>query len=174
MHDPGIKKRGLKGKHSVNISNLPEASRNRLMLQAGFQEFARRVPVPAGGLLLWSSHTTHQGWQGGPRLAQTVCWEPVERRGPLARERKLRMAAMGLPSSHWPSGGVLHGMARSFKGYTSSESVRSHVRSVVLTPEADQDELVQMLAGYDWNRALPAEALAVLESAVSEEFKHCL
>jgi hypothetical protein len=39
-------------------------------LHAAAVEGARRVPMAAGSLLLWDSRTTHQGWCGGPRLAQ--------------------------------------------------------------------------------------------------------
>jgi len=72
---------------------------------------ARRVPVPAGALLLWDSRTTHQGWSGGPRLAQPVCWEPTERRAEEALRRKLWMCATGTPSSHSSTEGRIHGMA---------------------------------------------------------------
>merc|ERR1719442_225689 len=79
-------------------------------LRAGWCAAARRAPVPAGGLLLWNSRTVHQGWRGGPRLAQPVCWEPASRRPAAARERKLRMAALGLPSTHWASLGLPHSL----------------------------------------------------------------
>merc|ERR1712014_317992 len=74
----------------------------------GWETGARRIPVPAGGLLLWTSRTTHQGWSGGPRLAQPVCWEPRARRDEIARERKFRLAALGLPSTHWASLALPH------------------------------------------------------------------
>jgi len=68
----------------------------------------RRVPVPAGALLLWSSCTVHQGWDGGPRLAVPVCWEPRQRVDVEARKRKLRFAALGVTTSHSPSEGRIH------------------------------------------------------------------
>eukprot|EP00438_Fugacium_kawagutii_P028153 Skav232366 [mRNA] locus=scaffold4481:31371:32243:+ [translate_table: standard] len=72
----------------------------------------RRVPCPAGSLLLWDSRTVHQGWRGGPRLAQGVCWEPRVRRSDAALHRKLWMCSSGVPSSHSAAEGRVHGMAK--------------------------------------------------------------
>ena len=44
----------------------------------------------------------------GPRLAMPVCWEPRERRPTEVFTRKLRLAASGLPSTHWASLGRQH------------------------------------------------------------------
>merc|ERR1719356_604913 len=100
MADPNIQRRIAEGKpHFSLISSLaPGDARDRLI--RGWEAGARRMPVPAGGLLLWTSRTTHQGWRGGPRLAQPVCMEPRARRSNEALERKLRLAALGLPSTH--------------------------------------------------------------------------
>lgn len=74
---------------------------------------SRRVPCPAGSLLLWDSRTIHQGWAGGPRLAQPVCWEPRQRReqDPDALSRKMLMCLTGVPSSHSSAEARAHGMA---------------------------------------------------------------
>merc|ERR1719215_871916 len=72
---------------------------------------SRRVPCPAGSLLLWDSRLVHQGWAGGPRLAQPVSWEPKERRDEAALRRKLWMCAVGVPSSHSASEAQIHPMA---------------------------------------------------------------
>jgi len=77
-------------------------------LKAAFKEGARRIPVPAGALLLWDSRTTHQGWDGGPRLAQPICWEPRSSRSCDALERKRRCCVLGLATSHYASLGQLH------------------------------------------------------------------
>jgi hypothetical protein len=69
-------------------------------MNQGWLRNARRVTVPAGGLLLWSSRLTHQGWSGGPRLGHLVCWEPKERRTETARVRKVALSLLGLPSTH--------------------------------------------------------------------------
>lgn len=82
-------------------------------LWASFVASGRRVPVPAGGLLVWSSRTMHQGHGGGSRLAMPVCWEPAWRRGEDVRARKARLVLAGLASSHWASLGLQHGAARS-------------------------------------------------------------
>eukprot|EP00927_Polykrikos_kofoidii_P065555 TRINITY_DN61295_c0_g1_i1.p1 TRINITY_DN61295_c0_g1~~TRINITY_DN61295_c0_g1_i1.p1 ORF type:complete len:517 (-),score=73.96 TRINITY_DN61295_c0_g1_i1:310-1794(-) len=60
----------------------------------------RRVPCPAGSLLLWNSKTIHQGWSGGPRLAVPISYEPRCRRDDAARLRKLFACALGLPTTH--------------------------------------------------------------------------
>jgi len=77
-------------------------------LKATFKEGARRIPVPAGALLLWDSRTTHQGWDGGPRLAQPICWEPRAWRSCEALERKRRCCVLGIATSHYASLGQLH------------------------------------------------------------------
>merc|ERR1712216_818659 len=74
----------------------------------------RRVPCPAGSLLLWDSRTIHQGWAGGPRLAQPVCWEPRDRQEHdlSVLRRKIYMCAAGVPSSHSSCEGRVHGMVK--------------------------------------------------------------
>eukprot|EP00004_Rigifila_ramosa_P025907 TRINITY_DN7865_c0_g1_i2.p4 TRINITY_DN7865_c0_g1~~TRINITY_DN7865_c0_g1_i2.p4 ORF type:complete len:108 (-),score=23.88 TRINITY_DN7865_c0_g1_i2:225-548(-) len=42
-------------------------------LRDTFVRDARRVPVPAGALLVWNSRLIHQGHAGGPRLAMVGC-----------------------------------------------------------------------------------------------------
>merc|ERR1712070_32019 len=60
----------------------------------------RRVPCPAGSLLLWDSRTIHQGWSGGSRLAQPICLEPKWGRSEAARLQKLFACAAGLQTAH--------------------------------------------------------------------------
>lgn len=69
---------------------------------------ARRIPVPAGSLLVWSSRTIHQGHAGGRRLAMPICWEPVSRRTAETLRRKIRLVLMGFASTHWASLGHQH------------------------------------------------------------------
>lgn len=73
-----------------------------------FCQEGRRVPLRAGSLLLWDSRTVHQGWGPGERLAVPVCFEPKARRSQQALNRKMRLAAGGLPSTHWASLGLPH------------------------------------------------------------------
>jgi len=73
---------------------------------------ARRVPVPAGGMIVWSSKTSHQGWNWGPRLAVPVSFEPTCRRDNATLENKRAMVATGSPSTHWASICVPHSSAR--------------------------------------------------------------
>jgi len=86
---------------------------------------SRRVPCPAGSMLFWDSRTVHQGWGGGRRLAQPVCWEPRERRDRAALRRKIWMCATASPSSHSAAEGRLHGMASKWQ-QTPLEEVPHH------------------------------------------------
>lgn len=72
---------------------------------------AVRVVVPAGGMIVWSSRTVHQGWNVGPRLAVPVSMEPRARRSSQALERKKSACLSGLPTTHWASLGIIHGVA---------------------------------------------------------------
>lgn len=96
------------GRHFSRLLDIRDAAARKDMYE-GWLKNARRVTVPAGGLVIWSSKVTHQGWAGGPRLAQTICWEPRERRSEQARRRKMLLAALGLPSTHSASLGKPHG-----------------------------------------------------------------
>lgn len=78
---------------------------------AAFVQHARRVPVPAGGLLLWNSKTIHQGWPHGARLAQPICYEPSKRRDHKALASKVGAVETGMPTSHWASIGKIHSVA---------------------------------------------------------------
>eukprot|EP00038_Savillea_parva_P026426 m.53984 g.53984 ORF g.53984 m.53984 type:complete len:484 (+) comp7498_c0_seq2:99-1550(+) len=90
----------------IRLQNLTSDSGVALHKQA--VAHAKRIPVPAGALLLWDSRLTHQGWVGGPRLAQPVCWEPVSRRSTDAWRRKLWMCAAGISSTHASTEGRVH------------------------------------------------------------------
>ena len=81
-----------------------------------FAEGARRIPVPAGGMLLWSSKTIHQGWPCGPRLAVPVCFEPKSRRTEAALQRKIQCVQFGHPTTHWASLGKSHSMSSQCTG----------------------------------------------------------
>ena len=72
------------GHHFSMIGNVTDPAARAALLE-GWTAGARRVPVPAGALLVWSSRTSHQGWSGGPRLAHPLCWEPKGRRSAAAR-----------------------------------------------------------------------------------------
>lgn len=112
MEDAVAYKRGKTGGQSVRLSQLTDR-RLREDLTARAMASSRRVPCPAGSLLLWDSRTIHQGWAGGPRLAQPICWEPRQRREQdgAALMRKMLMCALGLPSSHSSAEARVHGMA---------------------------------------------------------------
>jgi len=153
----------------------------RFDLHVRWRKGARRLQVPAGALLLWNSRMVHQGWTG-PRLAQPVCWEPRERRDRFARERKLRLAVLGLPSSHWASLGQLHpllGSAPQPLRAVHAHSSRRDVR-LPLKPSIRPLPLVASCGIPDgaweaaWDRPLPPALLKRLEECIHEEFKTVL
>lgn len=138
MADPTFVPLGRMGLHYCTVSGMSDAAASAA-LRAEFLAGARRVPVPAGGCLIWSSRTMHQGHGGGPRLAFPVCWEPRERRSPETLRRKARLAWCGLPSTHWAALGIPHDLG---------EPVQAPRPAVAPPP------------GSDWRRAqLPLKAL---------------
>jgi len=98
---------GIPAGQYVSLNNLKNSETKAQLLSESTVK-AKRVPMPAGALLLWDSRTVHQGWYSGPRLAVPVCWEPRERVSRSATARKLFMAAIGVASSHSPSEGRVH------------------------------------------------------------------
>lgn len=113
MRDGHAIQKGRKalGSQSVRINCLKDYTERASLAEQAIAG-TKRVPCPAGSLLLWDSRTIHQGWAGGPRLAQPVCWEPKSRRDEKARLRKLYCCAAGVATSHSSSEGRVHGMAR--------------------------------------------------------------
>jgi len=184
VEDEVMKKRGRAGNHFVPLGLLMpgEASAR---LSAGWRRSARRMPVPAGALLVWSSRTVHQGWSGGPRLAQPVCWEPAERRSEKARERKLRLAALGLPSTHWASLGLPHTLlgdspapplaTEAIKNKSGVQlPLRPAVRPLPLVDGVYFEDLWRSLGRADWKKPLPQNLKDELERSIKDEFKAVL
>jgi len=182
MEDPDVQRYGAAGNHLTRIGFMqPGGARDRLI--QGWAEAARRVPVPAGALLLWNSRTFHQSWIGGPRVAQPLCWEPRARRDAAAHERKLRLAALGLPSTHWASLGLPHTLSENEPpvgcppGMTRFGPIlplRPCIRYASLADGASPKELWQRLGGMSWLQPLPAELRGFLEASLSEEVKAVL
>lgn len=73
-----------------------------------FVREARRVPVPAGGLFIWSSQLLHQGGWAAKRLAVPVSMEPKWRRTQEVLVGKVAAVEHGVPTSHWASLGIVH------------------------------------------------------------------
>ncbi|CAE7555781.1 Henmt1, partial [Symbiodinium pilosum] len=70
MQDPSAYSNGKrKSGQSVRLNQLQNPALQAELLAAA-QKGCRRMPCPAGSLLLWDSRVIHQGWRGGPRLAQ--------------------------------------------------------------------------------------------------------
>jgi len=118
MNDAAFKQYGEWGLHYCEIREMKDKKLAQELAQ-GWQRNCCRCVVPAGSMLLWNSRTLHTGWLGGARLAQPVCMEPEARRSQVARLGKLRLAALGLPSTHWASEAMQHDMAKREAGYFS-------------------------------------------------------
>jgi hypothetical protein len=104
---------------NLTVPGMKLLSSSRWMSECYLRE-ARRIPIKAGSMIIWSSRTIHQGWDDGRRLAMPVCWEPRSRRKAVdinsppnvIFNRKVRIAAAGLVTTHWASLGREHSVAR--------------------------------------------------------------
>jgi len=139
MEDSNAKERGgqrnaygIPCGHYVELNHFKGEGRDELVRDA--VKGSRRIPVPAGSLLLWSSRTVHQGWKGGPRLAIPICWEPKERVSEEARKRKALCALAGFPTNHSPSEGLVHPCVASRRG-DQAKLCRPQVRPFSVLPE---------------------------------------
>ena len=93
--------------HFVTHLKIQDEETRDSILREGHSKL-KRVPVPAGALLLWDSRTSHQGWSAGRRLAQPVCYQPTYLRAKDAYLKKLWITAAGLLSNHWATIGKVH------------------------------------------------------------------
>lgn len=107
MADQKFRMNGEMGMHYSTIGGMRDREQ-KLQLAQGWAAGARRVPVAQGALFLWNSRTVHTGWRGGPRLAVPVCLEPRAARPEVERAARLRLAALGLPSTHWARVAMQH------------------------------------------------------------------
>lgn len=166
MRDPSFERNGASGFHYSEISQMVNGMDARA-LASGWSRNARRAVVPAGGLLLWNSRTVHCGWKGGPRLAQTVCLEPADRRPHSERLAKLRLAALGLPGCHWAQAAMQHDMSLGSWGVFSQDAVEAKAGS------GEHDDVVLPLRGAMWPLALDGSAdMDKLSELVDVEFRH--
>jgi len=176
MASDAVKTRGGKGQHFTQLqmagcSLIPQ-----------WHGAARRVPVPAGALFLWDSRTVHQGWTGGPRLAQPVCWEPVGRRSERARQRKLRLAALGLPSTHWASLGLPHNLVapslpdpvKASKRGDATLPMIATMEPVTLAAGKKSKDMWRKFQSANWSKPLPAAELRELEECIREPYRSLL
>lgn len=187
MKDETAKSIGKCGTHYTEIKNLRNKDISDMLTQ-GWHEHARRIIVPPGALVLWNSRTIHTGWKGGPRLAQPVCLEPKTRQSDLERYSKLRLAALGLPSTHWAANGMQHDMSLYSSGVFADKGSRaefSELKGVqlplrpCLNPEplsetADLEELEKLTrVKYEtlgiWK--CPSRYEQLLRDSVKQEFK---
>eukprot|EP00418_Pyrodinium_bahamense_P089826 CAMPEP_0179040498 /NCGR_PEP_ID=MMETSP0796-20121207/15678_1 /TAXON_ID=73915 /ORGANISM="Pyrodinium bahamense, Strain pbaha01" /LENGTH=437 /DNA_ID=CAMNT_0020736845 /DNA_START=72 /DNA_END=1385 /DNA_ORIENTATION=+ len=187
MRDPGFYARGVFGIHYSEINEMTDRSAART-LAAGWARQARRAVVPRGALLLWNSRTVHASWKGGPRLAQAVCLEPSSRRDEAQRIAKLRLSALGLPSTHWASVGMQHDIVLGSPGCIAKLGteasdcgsagvilpLRPAIWPAALAEDADLDALASLvLVKYQFTgmwEPTPGAA-QLLEASIRDEFK---
>jgi hypothetical protein len=97
--------------HGLYIDRISDPIiKNQLITD--FIQNSRRIQVPAGALLIFNSKTIHQGFPGGLRLAQTLCWEPIFFRDEYAYRRKVEAVNSGIGTTHWASLGIHHGASK--------------------------------------------------------------
>lgn len=176
MADPCMVTAGLRGSHFSMLKRMSPGE-TKDSIAAAWHAGARRCRVPAGSLLLWSSKTLHQGWTGGPRLAQPVCWEPAERRSQRALERKLRLAALGLPSTHSASQGKPHHLVpcKRPEGLGAGEDgdklpVRGMCALASLASGISAGQVWEAgLGSDDWKDSVGQEKVALIEAFVAAD-----
>lgn len=199
MMESSFERIGQKGHHYCRVSHMSKAGvparelPEALAISEGWAQGARRCVVPAGGLLLWNSRTLHTGWTGGARLAQAVCLEPVERRSREERIAKFRLAALGLPGTHWASVGMQHDCCLRGRGVFSRSSteadegdsdkdgvilpLRQSIRPVPLADDADMNglaEFVDVKFRFTGMWEAPEKSISILEGCVREEYQQYL
>ena len=96
--------------HSLYVVDIVDREEREEMYRI-WHEMSRRIPVPKGGMIIFNSKTIHQGYQSGVRFAQTICWEPKEKRDEDAYLRKLQACCKGIATTHWASLGIHHGVS---------------------------------------------------------------
>eukprot|EP00584_Thalassiosira_punctigera_P024415 CAMPEP_0172575474 /NCGR_PEP_ID=MMETSP1067-20121228/137231_1 /TAXON_ID=265564 ORGANISM="Thalassiosira punctigera, Strain Tpunct2005C2" /NCGR_SAMPLE_ID=MMETSP1067 /ASSEMBLY_ACC=CAM_ASM_000444 /LENGTH=459 /DNA_ID=CAMNT_0013368125 /DNA_START=150 /DNA_END=1525 /DNA_ORIENTATION=- len=151
---------GAYGSHYCSMGSMSNRDQRRELVE-GWKRYARIVPVPAGGLLLWNSRTVHSGWGGsdeggGARLAQAVCLEPASRRPERERVAKLRLCALGLPSTHWASVGMQHDMVLYGRGWLNSGGEKDSKEGAehgASAASADSDSPPGLPVCVDWEKA---------------------
>jgi len=154
MNDTAAAERGRNpGGQSVHVNLLHNPSlREELIERATVQGLAKRLPCPAGSLLLWDSRVIHQGWAGGPRLAQPVCWEPRFRRKPAALHRKRYICGTAIATSHSAAEGRIHGMCKYRANASKYEEGRPFFKRCI-TPfcvQPDQEDVWRQLQDQLW------------------------
>ena len=94
--------------HYIELSLLSDPQFSDVMkgryLNFKYIKEGRRVPLNAGDMVVWNSKCLHQGYNNnGRRLAMPVCYEPRCRRSSKAFITKVKLAVLGVASTHWAS-----------------------------------------------------------------------
>lgn len=98
--------------HSLYLERIHDGALREEFYE-GWRTHARRLPVPAGALMIFNSKTIHQGYNGfGQRLAYPISWEPRYFRNEEALKSKLLAVVKGIATTHWASLGIHHGASK--------------------------------------------------------------
>lgn len=159
------------GHANMYINNIPDEDVRKEMLDI-WCEKARRIPVPAGGLLIFDSRTIHQGYQGGLRLAQPICWEHKKYRSQEAYLRKLQACHMLVATTHWASLGVHHPLSF-IKPRDSKYDGRKHHNNVFPIKSIQSEALVDSVT-FKFTKRVPAHSVEQMESNIKPEYKDLL
>ena len=106
------------------------------------------------------------------------------------RERKMRLAALGLPSTHWASLALPHellledhGTAHRCSAVSAAPAaehndvllpLRQSIRPRALREGVDAEMVWERLATAPWMEPLPTELAQLLEDSISDELKAVL
>jgi len=160
------------GHSNMYFDRIPDETERDLMLDI-WREKARRIPVPAGGLLIFNSRTIHQGYQGGLRLAQTICWEKKTIRSEEAYMRKLQACIMLFPTTHWASLGIHHPVSFGTKLREAKYDGRKHHNNV-LPIKCIESEALQNPSKFKFNRKIPLLTIEEMEREIKPEYLEVL
>lgn len=113
--------------HGLYIDRIQDNT-TRANLMNKWYKNARRIQVPAGGLIIFNSKSIHQGYPSGYRLAQAISWAPKANRSEDAYKRKLQAVHMEIATTHWAELGIHHGA--SFKRNPKPKSDKDHQKCI--------------------------------------------
>lgn len=157
------KKMGSIIDHALYLDSIKDP-KVRAEFMAGWKKNARRIQVPAGGIVIFDSRTIHQGGPHGMRLAQTLCWEPRKYRDDEAHKRKLQAIYMGIGTTHWASLGIHHGA--SFGRYEKTPRYsHSHHQNIFPLKQIKSVPLTRFVKWYK------TASIAELEEGIAPEYR---
>ena len=132
-----------------------------------YVERAIKLEIPAGCLLMFSSHLVHQGYYGPHRLCFMVSYGLKSDRAEEHRKRKIVLYLSGHRSNHWSQFGMYHGRKiRENKWNVLQPQLRenNHLSNLLEEIQSLKDDPIADINWYeDWyDEFVPAERLKLL------------